>query len=437
MKTKKIFTTLSVTLCTASLATAFSALPIQAKAQGVTVIIDTNEEVTLLDNNKNGYYDIATANDLYAFASAINNGSSMLTAELVDNIVVNENVLTPSGELNGDGSSFRVWEPIGFDPLSGFAGEIKGNGKTISGLYYSGDQPSVGLVAFTEDRVKITNLGVEDSYFYSTFKYEEEETGIGGIVGHCGKNNLIENCHFQGVLSGQNFFNVGGICGKLNNNGLIKNCYTLGNIRGDETVGGVVGYAYYSNVQSSYYIGKLKANSGKGGVSGQLYTASIEKCYAIGEKDEYLKLTGRNFYNTISDCYYQASKEMDTSEQTTFKTYEQIMNGELCEGIGFHAYHVQETPCGTACGLCSTLLVEEPNHVWNEGEVTKEPTTSETGIKTYTCSNGIHTKTEEIPILEEVPVVEESPSGCAASVTGIALIPLMGIAAFVLGKKKD
>ncbi len=42
-------------------------------------------------------------------------------------------------------------------------------------------------------------------------------------------------------------------------------------------------------------------------------------------------------------------------------------------------------------------------HEWNQGEVTKEPTTTETGIKTYTCTfDGCGaTKTEELPVKEE------------------------------------
>ncbi len=43
---------------------------------------------------------------------------------------------------------------------------------------------------------------------------------------------------------------------------------------------------------------------------------------------------------------------------------------------------------------------EEPhNHDWGEGKVTKEPTCTEKGVKTYTCSCG-ETRTEEIPALD-------------------------------------
>ena len=39
-----------------------------------------------------------------------------------------------------------------------------------------------------------------------------------------------------------------------------------------------------------------------------------------------------------------------------------------------------------------------PTHTWNEGEVTKAPTCTEKGEKTFTCTNCNATKTEEIPV---------------------------------------
>jgi hypothetical protein len=38
-------------------------------------------------------------------------------------------------------------------------------------------------------------------------------------------------------------------------------------------------------------------------------------------------------------------------------------------------------------------------HTWDGGEVTKEPTTEETGEKTFTCTVCGHTRTEELPKL--------------------------------------
>ena len=57
------------------------------------------------------------------------------------------------------------------------------------------------------------------------------------------------------------------------------------------------------------------------------------------------------------------------------------------------------------CQECGKLLEEgtvipKTEHTWNGGEVTKQPTTEETGIKTYTCSSCGATRTEELEKLK-------------------------------------
>ena len=39
-------------------------------------------------------------------------------------------------------------------------------------------------------------------------------------------------------------------------------------------------------------------------------------------------------------------------------------------------------------------------HKWDDGEITKEPTCKEAGVKIYTCQTCMHTKTEDLPILD-------------------------------------
>lgn len=73
---------------------------------------------------------------------------------------------------------------------------------------------------------------------------------------------------------------------------------------------------------------------------------------------------------------------------------------------------VKETSCTSEgytgdiyCQECGKLLEEgtvipKTEHTWNGGEVTKQPTTEETGIKTYTCSSCGATRTEELEKLK-------------------------------------
>ena len=59
----------------------------------------------------------------------------------------------------------------------------------------------------------------------------------------------------------------------------------------------------------------------------------------------------------------------------------------------------------TYCTICnqkisSGVVVAKTGHSWDEGKVTKQPTTTETGIRTYTCRNCGSTKTETISKLK-------------------------------------
>ena len=63
---------------------------------------------------------------------------------------------------------------------------------------------------------------------------------------------------------------------------------------------------------------------------------------------------------------------------------------------------------GKHCDICGEVLVAQEeipviDHKWDNGTVTKEPTTTEDGVKTYTCTACGETKTEAIPaIVEEI-----------------------------------
>ncbi len=63
----------------------------------------------------------------------------------------------------------------------------------------------------------------------------------------------------------------------------------------------------------------------------------------------------------------------------------------------------------SVCTVCGIVLAEHFGHDWDNGTVTKEPTETEEGVKTYTCKNDpSHTKEETIPVrivivLPEIP----------------------------------
>ena len=66
---------------------------------------------------------------------------------------------------------------------------------------------------------------------------------------------------------------------------------------------------------------------------------------------------------------------------------------------------------GKHCSTCGEVLVAQEvtpklGHAWDNGKVTKEPTETETGVKTFTCTRCSETKTETIPATGSVNVTE-------------------------------
>ncbi len=130
------------------------------------------------------------------------------------------------------------------------------------------------------------------------------------------------------------------------------------------------------------------------------------------------------------------------------------------------------------CTVCGTSYGQLLEHAWDEGEITKTPTCSAKGEKTYTCThNSEHTKTEDVAIDENahsfgdwtvtkeatetengarerscicgaketeaipatgVPVKPDQKKGCGSSITDGALggLTLLGSAAVVFLKKR-
>ena len=72
-----------------------------------------------------------------------------------------------------------------------------------------------------------------------------------------------------------------------------------------------------------------------------------------------------------------------------------ISKAPSCTEVGYKTY----TCTDLGCDETKVELLAPLGHTWNSGEVTKEPTESTKGIKTYTCTVCGETKTEDIPVL--------------------------------------
>ncbi len=257
--------------------------------------------------DSNNVYLIGNAGQLYWFADYVNDGNNSAKAVLTADITDNTGVLDGNKNLNGDGSSFRTWTPIGtysylsFISSKAYEGTFDGQGYTISGLYNDNSDSYVGLFGCI-DGCTIQNVGVIDSYFTGSY--------LGGIVGY-------------------------------NDGGTVKNCYNKAALDGSQRVGGIVGYNASGTVTNCYSSGKIEGSS---------------YCGAI---------VGRNSSGTIGNCFYLSGSasggvnSSDTAGQTDVKTAEQFATGEV-------AYRLQKGNTDLTWGQMSNTAGSEPILTSNE-----------------------------------------------------------------------
>ena len=274
-----------------------------------------------------GYYEIYNADQLYWFAAKVNGGNTSINGKLMADIVVNENVMNADGTLNGDGSNFRVWTPIGYyisySDRAEYSGTFDGNGKTISGLYFNDTSKSyVGLFGYVGSKGAVKNVGVVGSYLKGYYY-------VGGVVGY-NYWGTVSNSYNTGSVSGSWY--VGGVVG-YSSYGTVSNSYNTGSVSGDSYVGGVVGYNYYDTVSNSYNTGTVSGSSAVGGVVGynnndgavsnSYNTGSVSGSWYVGG------VVGYKYKGTVSNSYYLEGCVSKNNGCGTAKTAEQFASGEV------------------------------------------------------------------------------------------------------------
>ncbi|MBP0984103.1 MAG: chitobiase/beta-hexosaminidase C-terminal domain-containing protein [Oscillospiraceae bacterium] len=167
-----------------------------------------------------GVYQISDSGELLWFSQYVN-GTLDATGTHPDAKAVLKASFTINSDLLNkvnDNNTFNEneWQPIGSN--AAFTGSFDGQGHTISGLYYDNDtQGYIGLFAKIGSGGKVTNVGVNDSYFNGS-------DNVGGIAGQ--NAGEISNCFFfKGTVTAASGTNVGDICGS--NSSSVTNCYYL------------------------------------------------------------------------------------------------------------------------------------------------------------------------------------------------------------------
>ncbi|HIX21827.1 MAG TPA: hypothetical protein H9984_05700 [Candidatus Parabacteroides faecavium] len=185
-------------------------------------------------------YQIATAEQLAYLAVKANEGTLHTLGDYY--------ILTNNIDL-----SAHQWVPIGRGTSQDseyFDGYFNGNGKTITGLYV--DESTDGYLAglFGLLTGQVTDLTIEDAY-----------------VKTAGENSSA------GILAG-----------RISNSGTkVTNCHVSGTVESDIFVGGLTGYASYTEFESCSAKAKVSATGNNiGGFIGEGFAASFTDCAAEG-----------------------------------------------------------------------------------------------------------------------------------------------------------
>ena len=150
----------------------------------------------------------------------------------------------------------------GFEPIAYFAGTLKGNGHTISGLSVTRAGSRMGLFRRTGPTGAIHDLNAE-----GVVDPAGTQEGVGGLVGeHAGS---LVSCSFSGEVSG--IADVGGVVGRNTATGRVSGCSFRGSVTGEHQVGGVAGKneGVLANCLNSGSVGYHYDGYNVGGIAGK------------------------------------------------------------------------------------------------------------------------------------------------------------------------
>ena len=212
------------------------------------------------------------------------------------------------------------WQPIG-NSSDAFNATFNGNGFTISNLMINRpDNDYIGLFSYMRKGADIANVGllnvdiignsqvgglvgensgggIAGSYVTGSVRGEDD---VGGLVGWNFSDGTIASSYATGSVSGD--YTVGGLVGS--NSGTIMSSYATSSISGGNTVGGLVG----SNsviIMGSYATGSISGTYSLGGLVGVNY-GTIMQNYATGSvsgNSSLGGLVGLNNYGNIKESY--------------------------------------------------------------------------------------------------------------------------------------
>ena len=362
---------------------------------------------------KDGVYQIGTADELVWFAKQVNGGSTAISG-----------VLTAEIDLNG-----FDWTPIGSSAKK-FSGSFDGAGHTIKNLTIdyqtakSGERLYLGLFGYAEgtkdNRAAIKNLTVQGSVNAAS-EFSVYSGNVAGVVA-CGSyvdvsgvisrvnvtvdakvgsacgvgglagvliNSTATNCGSEGNVSGVK--NLGGLCYEFYA-GTMTGCYNTGAVSGSGTcVGGIMGYAKQAAIKDVYNTGAVSTTKNLvGGLVGEMEKSSLTNGYSTGkitvsESGGSSVGAAVGWADTLSNVYYlegTSEKGVGRDGTAAAKTADELkakaMPAALGNGFkrdlgningGYPVLSWQTSDCKHVWkdGKCETCGIA-CKHVWKDGK---------------------------------------------------------------------
>ena len=208
------------------------------------------------------------------------------------------------------------WSPISNTtaPIFTWRGQFDGNGKTISNLYINATSEYQGLFGYglsNDENIKgviknltLANVNVKNTagctgaliggadnfeitqVVISSGTVEGEISVVGGICGEADTESKFLSCENRAQIKSQtdNSNNIGGICGNVNSSHIEK-CANYGNINSQGVyVGGICGSSIgSSSITTSANYGDIVGNNSVGGIIGYANNASISNSLTTGD----------------------------------------------------------------------------------------------------------------------------------------------------------
>ncbi len=258
---------------------------------------DNGDGVTDADADSDGLIDIASLEQLNAIRYNLAGSGLTLTeggetdssgcpARIVDGVLQNlcwgyELTADLDFDTNADGvmdagddywNGGEGWETLG-GRYSKFSSKFEGNGYRIANLYINRSSTSryIGLFGYTEG-AEIRNLGLSGDLTQVTGGWY-----VGGLVGFA-EYTEVSGSYMHGTVTAING-GGGGLIG-YGDESAFTNVFAIGDVTGRSYAGGLVGYLYASDVTNGYAAGSVSATSRAGGIVGYAREdASIQYSY--------------------------------------------------------------------------------------------------------------------------------------------------------------